>query len=217
MHDALDAWNPEGLPVRKVGRLVLDRNPDNFFAETEQVAYCPANIVPGIGFSEDPLGCAGISLGPRRRRCPFSPTRWRCPSRSCGRRWMDRPSVPAVRCLRPQARNWSGAGSPRRTLRNRRGRLSRGAGSCLLAPRQKIEAIARFLPMQQRTKLVAVRLEEQLRGCFAGHASLLGFEIRLSLGIIRRPACSFHSSRHYSFSPSDSKQRITTRSPASRN
>ena len=38
-----------------VGRLVLDRNPDNFFAETEQVAFCPANIVPGIDFSDDPL------------------------------------------------------------------------------------------------------------------------------------------------------------------
>jgi catalase len=35
--------------------MVLDRNPDNFFAETEQVAYCPANIVPGIDFTNDPL------------------------------------------------------------------------------------------------------------------------------------------------------------------
>ena len=35
--------------------MVLDRWPDNFFAETEQVAYCPANIVPGIDFSNDPL------------------------------------------------------------------------------------------------------------------------------------------------------------------
>ena len=47
---------PEELvPVRRVGKLVLNRNPDNFFAETEQVAFCPANIVPGIDFSEDPL------------------------------------------------------------------------------------------------------------------------------------------------------------------
>lgn len=45
----------EQVPVRIVGRMVLDRWPDNFFAETEQVAYCPANIVPGIGFSNDPL------------------------------------------------------------------------------------------------------------------------------------------------------------------
>jgi catalase len=45
----------EVLPVRIVGRLVLDRWPDNFFAETEQVAFCPANIVPGVDFTNDPL------------------------------------------------------------------------------------------------------------------------------------------------------------------
>jgi catalase len=47
---------PEELvPVTPVGRLVLDRNPDNFFAETEQVAFCVGNIVPGIDFTDDPL------------------------------------------------------------------------------------------------------------------------------------------------------------------
>ncbi len=45
----------EVLPIRIVGRMVLDRWPDNFFAETEQVAYCPANVVPGIDFTNDPL------------------------------------------------------------------------------------------------------------------------------------------------------------------
>jgi catalase len=45
----------EVLPVRIVGRLVLDRWPENFFAETEQVAFCPANVPPGIDFSNDPL------------------------------------------------------------------------------------------------------------------------------------------------------------------
>jgi catalase len=57
-YDVLDATKlipEEILPVKIVGRLVLDRNPDNFFAETEQVAYCPANIVPGIDFTNDPL------------------------------------------------------------------------------------------------------------------------------------------------------------------
>ncbi|WP_284618846.1 catalase [Aquabacterium humicola] len=56
--DILDATKivPEELvPLRPVGRMVLDRNPDNFFAETEQVAFCTANIVPGIDFSNDPL------------------------------------------------------------------------------------------------------------------------------------------------------------------
>ncbi|WP_297405432.1 catalase HPII [uncultured Akkermansia sp.] len=47
---------PEALvPVEIVGKMVLNRNPDNFFAETEQAAFCPANIVPGIDFSDDPL------------------------------------------------------------------------------------------------------------------------------------------------------------------
>ncbi len=56
--DHLDSTKliPEELvPLQIVGRMVLDRWPDNFFAETEQVAYCPANIVPGIDFSNDPL------------------------------------------------------------------------------------------------------------------------------------------------------------------
>ncbi|RJF95091.1 catalase [Noviherbaspirillum saxi] len=56
--DHLDATKliPEELvPLQVIGRMVLDRWPDNFFAETEQVAYCPANIVPGIDFSNDPL------------------------------------------------------------------------------------------------------------------------------------------------------------------
>jgi len=56
--DVLDPTKiiPEELvPVKMIGRMVLDRWPDNFFAETEQVAYCPANIVPGVDFSNDPL------------------------------------------------------------------------------------------------------------------------------------------------------------------
>jgi catalase len=56
--DVLDATKiiPEELvPVRRIGRLVLDRVVDNFFAETEQVAFCTQNIVPGIDFTNDPL------------------------------------------------------------------------------------------------------------------------------------------------------------------
>jgi catalase len=56
--DILDATKlvpEEDHPIRVIGRMVLDRNPDNFFAETEQVAFLPTNIVPGIDFSEDPL------------------------------------------------------------------------------------------------------------------------------------------------------------------
>jgi catalase len=56
--DVLDATKiipEEEVPIRKVGRLVLDRCVNNFFAETEQVAFCTNNIVPGIDFSNDPL------------------------------------------------------------------------------------------------------------------------------------------------------------------
>ena len=57
-YDVLDATKiipEEVLPVRIVGRMVLDRYPDNFFAETEQAAFVPSHVVPGIGFSNDPL------------------------------------------------------------------------------------------------------------------------------------------------------------------
>ncbi|HTG39921.1 catalase [Sphingomonas sp.] len=57
-YDVLDATKlipEEDVPVRIIGKLTLNRNPDNFFAETEQVAFLPTNIVPGIDFSNDPL------------------------------------------------------------------------------------------------------------------------------------------------------------------
>ena len=56
--DILDATKliPESqVPVQIIGKLVLNRNPDNFFAETEQVAFHPGHLVPGIDFSNDPL------------------------------------------------------------------------------------------------------------------------------------------------------------------
>ena len=56
--DHLDSTKliPEELvPLRMIGRMVLNRWPDNLFAETEQVAFCPANVPPGIDFSNDPL------------------------------------------------------------------------------------------------------------------------------------------------------------------
>ena len=56
--DYLDATKlipEEVVPLRTIGRLVLNRNPANVFAETEQVAFCTQNVVPGIDFSNDPL------------------------------------------------------------------------------------------------------------------------------------------------------------------
>ncbi|GAB2175565.1 catalase [Dongia sp. agr-C8] len=56
--DILDATKlipEEVVPLEVIGRLTLNRNPDNFFAETEQVAFHPGHVVPGIDFTEDPL------------------------------------------------------------------------------------------------------------------------------------------------------------------
>ena len=56
--DVLDATKlipEEVVPLTPIGKMVLNRNPDNFFAETEQVAFCTAHIVPGLDFSNDPL------------------------------------------------------------------------------------------------------------------------------------------------------------------
>ncbi len=53
--DATKIWPEELFPVRRVGKMTLDRNPDYYFGETEQVAYNVTNVVPGIDFSDDPL------------------------------------------------------------------------------------------------------------------------------------------------------------------
>lgn len=53
--DATKIWPEEMVPPVKIGRMVLNRKPDNFFAEVEQVAFCPGNVVRGIDFSNDPL------------------------------------------------------------------------------------------------------------------------------------------------------------------
>ena len=55
VQDATKLIPEEILPVRIIGHMTLNRNVDNFFAETEQVAFCVRNVVPGIDFSNDPL------------------------------------------------------------------------------------------------------------------------------------------------------------------
>jgi catalase len=53
--DATKTWPEDKFPLMPVGKMVLNRNPENFFAEVEQAAFCPASIVPGIEFSDDKL------------------------------------------------------------------------------------------------------------------------------------------------------------------
>lgn len=53
--DPTKLWPEEEVPVMLIGKMTLNRNPDNFFAETEQVAFHPGHLVSGIDFSDDPL------------------------------------------------------------------------------------------------------------------------------------------------------------------
>ncbi len=53
--DATKTWPEDKFPLMPVGKMVLNRNPENYFAETEQAAFCPASIVPGIELSADKL------------------------------------------------------------------------------------------------------------------------------------------------------------------
>jgi len=53
--DATKVWPEELVPIRYIGELELNRNIDEFFTQTEQAAYCTSHVVPGIGFSDDPL------------------------------------------------------------------------------------------------------------------------------------------------------------------
>ena len=53
--DPTKTWPEDKFPLMSVGKMVLNRNPKNFFAEVEQAAFCPASIVPGIEFSADKL------------------------------------------------------------------------------------------------------------------------------------------------------------------
>jgi catalase len=53
--DATKTWHEDKFPLMQVGKMVLDRNAKNFFAEVEQATFCPASIVPGIDFSADKL------------------------------------------------------------------------------------------------------------------------------------------------------------------
>lgn len=53
--DATKVWPEELVPIRYIGTLELNKNVDEYFTQTEQVAYCTSHVVPGIGFSDDPL------------------------------------------------------------------------------------------------------------------------------------------------------------------
>ena len=53
--DATKVWPQNLVPLHQIGELVLNRTVDEFFSEVEQVAFCTSHVVPGVGFSDDPL------------------------------------------------------------------------------------------------------------------------------------------------------------------
>lgn len=95
----------EIIPLRMVGKMTLNRNVDNFFAETEQVAFCPANIVPGIDFTNDPLLQGRLHSyldtqlsrlgGPNFHQIPVNAPR--CPMRNFQRDGLRQMAVPKGR------------------------------------------------------------------------------------------------------------------------
>jgi catalase len=106
--DILDATKlipEETVPLEVIGRLTLNRNPDNFFAETEQVAFHPGHVVPGIDFTDDPLlqgrlfSYTDTQLsrlgGPNFHELPIN--RPRCPMHNFQRDGIHRMDVPKGR------------------------------------------------------------------------------------------------------------------------
>jgi catalase len=71
--DLTKVWPHEDYPLHKVGRLVLDRNPENYFAEVEQAAFEPANMVPGIGPSPDKMLLGRLFSYPDTHRYRIGP------------------------------------------------------------------------------------------------------------------------------------------------
>jgi len=61
--DLTKVWPHRDYPLVDVGELVLDRNPENYFAEVEQAAFEPKNIVPGMGYSPDKMRGQGVAEG----------------------------------------------------------------------------------------------------------------------------------------------------------
>jgi catalase len=106
--DVLDATKiipEEMVPLQVIGTMTLDRNPDNFFAETEQVAFHPGHVVPGIDFSNDPLLQGRLFSyldtqlsrlgGPNFHELPIN--RPRCPMHNFQRDGISRQQVPTGR------------------------------------------------------------------------------------------------------------------------
>ena len=94
--DLTKVWYKKDFPLIEVGVMELNRNPENYFADVEQAAFNPANIVPGIGFSPDKMlqgrlfsygDAQRYRLGVNHHSIPVNaPTSWRS---QLSPRWAD--------------------------------------------------------------------------------------------------------------------------------
>ena len=122
--DDTKIWPEDQFPFQKVGMMVLNENPKNFFTDIEQAAFCPANIVPGIEFSADKMlqgrtfSYTDTALPHRRKLRPASgqPPGFSCRQRPAGRLYGIQKSARLrqlqAKLLRPQ----QSAGSPHAPL-----------------------------------------------------------------------------------------------------
>ncbi len=177
--DLLDATKliPEELvPVRRIGRMTLNRNPDNFFAETEQVAFHTGHVIPGIDFTNDPLlqgGCSPTwirsfaasartspncrSTGRSARCTTTSATPWPAPrSTRAALRISPTVSAMAARCTRRRRRTRSAA--TRRRWRERRS-ASAARVSPIISARRRCSGTA--CPTGRRAYRGGLRLRTQ--------------------------------------------------------
>lgn len=86
--DLTKVWYHKDYPLIEVGELELNRNPENYFAEVEQAAFNPANVVPGISFSPDKMlqgrlfsygDAQRYRLGVNHHLIPVNKSRWSVP------------------------------------------------------------------------------------------------------------------------------------------
>ena len=165
------------MPLEVIGRMVLNRNVDNFFAETEQAAFHPGNMVPGIDFTNDPLlqgrlfSYTDTQLlrlgGPNFHELEIN--RPRCPMRNFQRDGIKRQNVPTGRVAYEP--NSLGVGSPRETpkrLPHLRGAKQRGrAGRQAAHPpgklRRSLQPGAAVLPVTVRAGAASHHLCVRIR------------------------------------------------------
>ena len=97
--DATKVWPEEDYPYHTIGKMTLNANPQNFFAENEMMAFSPSNVVPGITFTNDKLlqsrlfsyeDAQRYRLGPNyqqlpvnRPKCPFHENLYEGPMQAC--------------------------------------------------------------------------------------------------------------------------------------